>query len=249
MKQKLAVVKEEMEEAQREVANGRKYNHALEQEIEQFYATLAEHESTIAQLRSELASHHSQLHSAFHSLSSAQSRQSAQFGIALLDVMRQIKQKKQELKAVEARRVEEENKLKQMLDERNEIQQLSDRNAELDARCHAQQQLIQALQASHTHATHVMEEEMRTMRQRAAANPTLSSSRMQTSMQMDEPSHPTLIAPHSHLLPSSPSLLRSLATSAHSSDANWAHLSLNLAMAMDAATVDASSRPSDAPSG
>jgi len=249
MKQKLAVVKEEMEEAQREVANGRKYNHALEQEIEQFYATLAEHESTIAQLRSELASHHSQLHSAFHSLSSAQSRQSAQLGIALLDVMRQIKQKKQELKAVEARRVEEENKLKQVLNEQNEIQQLSDRNAELDARCHAQQQLIQALQASHTHAAHVMEEEMRTMRQRAAANPTLSSSRMQTSMQMDEPSHPTLIAPHSHLLPSSSSLLRSLATSAHSSDANWAHLSLNLAMAMDAATVDASSRPSDAPSG
>jgi len=235
------IVKEEMEEAQREVANGRKHNHALEQEIDQLYATLAEHESTITQLRSELASHHAQLHAAFHSLSSAQSRQSAQLGIVLLDVMREIKQRKEEFNAVERRRVEEENKLKQMLDERNETQQLRDRNDELDARCHAQQQLIHPLQVSHTHATHVMEEEFRTMtmKKRVTTDDALStgSSMMQPPAQTGEPSHPIFMASHSPstLLPLCPSSLRALAPSALSS--------------MDVATIDASSRPSDDPPG
>jgi len=162
MKQRLATVKDEMEEAQREVANVRKQNHALEQEIDQLYATLTEHESTITQLRSELSSHHSQLHSVFHSLSSAQSRQSAQLGIVLLGMTREIKQKKEELNEVERRKVDDEKKLKQVLNGRNEIQQLRDRNAELDARCqcHAQQQLIQSLlQASHS--CHSCDEETR----------------------------------------------------------------------------------------
>jgi len=42
--------------------------------------------------------------------------------------MRQIKQRKEELNAVERRKVEEEKKLKQVLNGQNETQQLRDSN-------------------------------------------------------------------------------------------------------------------------